>query len=171
MNIHKSVKLLLEAALGIGLVAAITPDNDPDEATATIPAGTTFIAVLEQDLATGVARAGDEFEARTVQSVRLPDGIEIPGGSVISGEVIDATDGARHAGRTPELAIRFTELVIAGDDQETVIETEQFRFGTLALGAPNEHIVVPAGRRLTIRLCRPVTVEFLPHPESVRSAE
>ena len=168
MNMHKPVKLLLGTALGIGLVAAIAPDNDP---TATIPAGTTFVVALEQDLTTGVARAGDEFDGRTIRSVRLRDGLEIPAGSVISGEVIEARDGARDPGRAPELAIRFTELVIAGDDQETVIETEQFRFGTLALGAPNEHIVVPAGRRLTIRLCRPVTVEFRPHPESVRSAE
>jgi hypothetical protein len=171
MRIRKAVKMGLGLSLGIGLVAAIIPDNDPDEATATIPAGTTFVAALQQDLTTLVAHTGDEFEVRTVQSVRLRDGVEIPAGSVISGEVIDARDGTTSAGQPPELAIRFTELVIAGDDQETEIKTEQFRFGTLALGAPARHIVVPAGRRLTIRLSKPVTVEYLPNPESIRAAE
>lgn len=171
MNIRKAAKIVIGAALLIGLVAAITPDNDPGEITATIPAGTTFIASLEQDLSTGVARVGDEFDVRTVKSVRLHDGTEIPAGSVISGEVIDARDGSSDVARSPELAIRFTELVIAGDDQETEIKTDQFRFGTLALGTHPAHIVVPAGRRLTIRLSRPVTVEYLPNPASIRSAE
>lgn len=171
MKIRKAVKIVLGGTLGIGLVAAIIPDNDPDEAIATIPAGTTFVAAMQQDLTTLVAHAGDEFEVRTVQSVRLRDGLEIPAGSLISGEVIDARDGTRSAGQAPELAIRFTELVLAGDDQETEIQTEQFRFGTLALGAPAEHIVVPVGQRLTIRLIKPVTVEYLPNLESIRSAE
>ncbi len=170
MIVTKAAGIVMGVALGIGGVAAITPDRDPGEETTTIPAGTTIVAAFEQDLATGVNRPGDEFELRTVRPVRLSGGLEIPVGSRIGGEVTDATDGGPTTG-PPGLGVRFTELVIDGDDQEIQIETEQFRFGTLALGALNEHIVVPAGRRLTIRLSRPVTVEYRPVPEPIHSAE
>ncbi len=170
MIITRAARIAMGVALGIGMVAAISPDNEPGEETTTIPAGTTIVATLEQDLSTGVNRSGDEFELRTVRPIRLSGGMEIPEGSLISGEVTDATDGGPGAG-PPELGVRFTELVIDGDDQEIEIETEQFRFGTLALAALNEHIMVPAGRWITIRLSRPVSVEYRPGPEPVHSAE
>jgi hypothetical protein len=170
MIITRAARIAMGVALGIGIVAAIAPDNDPGEETTTIPAGTTIIAALEQDLSTGINRPGDEFDLRTVRPVQLSGGMEIPEGSVISGEVTDATDGGQNAG-PPALGVRFTELVIDGDDQEIAIETEQYRFGTLALGGLAEHVILPAGRRITIRLSRPVTVEYRPGPEPIHSAE
>jgi hypothetical protein len=86
--------------------------------------------------------------------------MEIPAGSLITGEVTDA----------PGLGVRFTELVFDPDSTEVEIETELYRFGTL-VPAASDHVVIPAGQRLTIRLSRPVTVAYRPAPEPMRAAE
>lgn len=165
MTIIKAVAVAAGTALGIGGMVATVARSDRGE-TVIIPAGTTFMAVMEEDLPTGKIAPGDEFELRTVRPVRLNGGMEIPVGSQITGEVIEDDDDGIE---TPGVGVRFTELVMDGDSTEIEIQTEQFRFGTRATST--SELVVPAGRRLAIRLIRPVSVAYRPAPEPLRAAE
>ena len=168
MNIPKTLPIVIPAVLGIGIVTAVVSGRPPRERDATIPAGTTLVVALEHSVSTQRSHAGDQIELRTVQPVRLGNGAEIPEGSLISGRVTDARSGGKNAG-PPELGMRFTELVIDGDTHE--ISTEQFRFGTLGRATQSDQIVLPAGRRIKIRLSRPVTVESRPLSEQAQAAE
>jgi hypothetical protein len=152
MTTMKTMVIATAATLVVGSIAAFASGPEDGEETTTIPAGTTFIAALQENLSSTITRPDDEFELRTVRSVRINDRMDIPAGSLITGEVTDNDEG---------LGVRFTELVIEGDDQEIDISTDQFRFGTLN-GATTRHTVVPAGWQIAIRLNRPVTVEYRP---------
>jgi hypothetical protein len=156
-NAMKALGIAIPAVLVAGILAMASSDTDPDERTATIPAGTTLVAVLESQISTARSRAGDEFELRTIEPVRLRDGAEIPPGLVIHGMVTDAKRGGRLAG-VPEIGLRFVELEVDGD--EHAIRTDQYRFGTLVRHARSDHLVLPLGQRLRIRLSRPVTIEY-----------
>jgi hypothetical protein len=157
MNAMKAVGMAFPALLVTGIVAAASADNDPGERTATIPAGTTFVAVLENPISTARSHPGDAVELRTIEPVRLANGEEIPTGLIIHGVVTDAKRGD-HRAAVPEIGIRFVELEVDGD--KVAIQTDQYRFGTLITRARSDHLVLPTGQRLNIRLCRPVTVEF-----------
>jgi hypothetical protein len=157
MNTLKALGLTIPAVLVTGIVAVASSDTDPDERTATIPAGTTLVAVLSDQVSTARSHPGDAIELRTIEPVRLRDGGEIPAGLVIHGVVTDAKRGGRLAG-APEIGLRFVKLEIDGD--ELAIHTDQYRFGTLVTQARSDHLVLPLGQRLDIRLSRPVTVEY-----------
>lgn len=161
MLIARAAGIATGVTLGIGVLTAIVWGRREIEMV-TIPAGTTFVAALERDLSNDTKSSDDEFELRTVTPVRLKGGMEIPEGSEITGKVIDGPEG--------ELRVRFTELVFSEDSTEVEIRTDEFRFGTLQPVA-NDHLVVPAGQRLTIRLSRPVTVAYRSPPEPIRAAE
>jgi hypothetical protein len=160
MSITRVAGVATGLSLGAWIVAAIVSGPENGTERTTVPAGTAFVAALEQDLSTALTEPGDEFELRTVRPVHLHGGMEIPAGSLITGEVTDA----------PGLGVRFTELVFDPDSTEVEIETELYRFGTL-VPAASDHVVIPAGQRLTIRLSRPVTVAYRPAPEPMRAAE
>ena len=168
MNTTKTLPIVIPAVLAIGIATAVLSGSPPRERNATIPAGTTLVVALEQVVSTQASHPGDEIELRTVQPVRLGNGAEIPEGTLIGGLVTDARSGGTNAG-PPELGMRFTELEIDGDILE--ISTEQFRFGTLGRTAHSDQIVLPAGRRIKIRLSRPLTVESRPAPEHAPAAE
>jgi hypothetical protein len=157
MNAMKAFGIAIPALLVTGIVATASYDDDPDERTATIPAGTTFVAVLENQISTARSHPGDEIELRTVEPVRLRGGVEIPAGLVIHGIVTDTKRGGRLTG-VPEIGMRFVELEVDGDEQ--AIQTDQYRFGTLVRVARSDHLVLPFGQRLNIRLSRPVTIEY-----------
>ncbi len=167
MILIKAVAVAGAVTLGVGGLVASVVRPDRGE-TVVIPAGTTFMAVMEEDLPTGKLVAGDEFELRTVRPVRLSGGMEIPVGSRITGEVTDDADADLES---RGIAVRFTELMLAGDSTEIEIQTEQFRFGTLVQRASDVPVVVPAGKRLAIRLTRPVSVAYRPAPEPIHAAE
>lgn len=166
VNISKTLPIVIPSVLGIGIASAVVSGRPPHERHATIPAGTTLVVALEQSVSTQRSHAGDEIVLRTVQPVRLDNGAEIPEGSLISGMVTDARSGGKNAG-PPELGMRFTELEIDGDTHD--ISTEQFRFGTLGRATRSDQIVLPVGRRIKIRLSRPLTVES--RPEQAHAAE
>jgi len=160
MKRAKMLAIATASVLVVGGIVAFASGPEEGEETTTIPAGTTFFAALEQNLSTVTSRPSDKFALRTVRAVRINDRLEIPTGSVITGEVTETREG---------LGVRFTELLIEGDDQEIDISTDQFRFGTLGPQAATNHTVVSAGRQMVIRLNRPVTVEYI--PADIRSAE
>jgi hypothetical protein len=167
-NAMKALGIAIPAALVAGILAAASSDTDPDERTATIPAGTTLVAVLESQISTARSRPGDEFELRTVEPVRLADGEAIPPDLVIHGIVTDAKRGSRLTG-VPEIGLRFVELEVDGD--EVAIRTDQYRFGTLVRQARSDHLVLSRGQRLKIRLSHPVTVEYHLGSSQEQSAE
>lgn len=173
MILIKAVAVASAVTLGVGGLVATVVRPDRGE-TVVIPAGTTFMAVMEEDLPTGKLAEGDEFELRTIRPVRLNGGMEIPVGSQITGEVTDYDDEAMGEDEDigpARISVRFTELVLEGDSTEIEIQTEQFRFGTLAQRASDVPVVVPAGKRLSIRLTRPVSVAYRPAPEPIHAAE
>lgn len=154
--------IALAALLVTGIVAAASSDSDPGERTATIPAGTTFVVALETPISTARSHPGDDIEVSTVEPVRLRSGDEVPAGLVIHGVVTDARRRERPAAG-PEIGMRFLELEVDGD--EYAIRTDQYRFGTLVRMARTDHLYLPLGQRLRIRLSRPVTIEYHEVPQ------
>ncbi|MGH7614321.1 MAG: hypothetical protein ACREMW_09830 [Gemmatimonadales bacterium] len=168
INTTKTLPVVIPSVLGLGIAMAVVSNRPPRERHATIPAGTTLVVVLEQSVSTLRSHPGDEIVLHTVLPVRAGNGAEIPEGSLISGQVTDSRSGGQNDG-PPELGLRFTSLKIDGDIHE--IRTEQFRFGTLRRATQGDQIVLPVGRRIKIRLSRPLTVETRPGPEQTQAAE
>jgi len=63
-----------------------------------VPAGTRFLVRLTQPLSTKDSKAGDHFDARTLEPLVLPDGTAIRAGAEISGHV-DKVESAHAVGR------------------------------------------------------------------------
>ena len=168
----KVLWLAIVAALGM-VLAAPRQYHAP-----TLPAGTVLVAALEHSISTVDAHAGDQVELRTVHPVRLPDGGEVPVGAIIRGQVAHVQSGR---GRTaPELLLRFTTIDIARD--RYAIASVSFRVrgrrppraspalargsAGVALGtggavaSDGRELVLPAGRRLSVRLTAPATVRY-----------
>lgn len=148
INTMKALGITLPALLVTGIVATLTSDNDPDERTATIPAGATLVAVLSDPLSTARSLPGDEIELRTVEPLHVRGADDIPAGILIHGTVLEA----------PAISVRFNEMEIDGD--EHAIATEEYRFGTLVERVASRQLLLPAGERMSIRLTHPVTVEY-----------
>jgi len=147
-------------ALVIGIASAIPWDRG-----ATIPAGTTIVAALEEDVSKQDSRVGEEIELLTVGSIQLRNGALVPEGSALTGIVESVSRGARSTDAR-EVRMRFTELEIA--DQEYKISTEQYHYGTLEVPAQSgDQVVFSAGQQLTIRLSRPVAVRTRPVSDQV----
>lgn len=140
-----------------GFIAAIVPDTDPDEREVTIPAGATLVAVLADPLSTFRSLPGDEIELRTVEPLHVRGADDIPAGILIHGTVLEAVAGGR-AEEPPAISVRFNEMEIDGD--EHAIATEEYRFGTLVEQVASRQLLLAAGERMSIRLTRPVTVEY-----------
>lgn len=157
MNAMKPLGIAVPVLLVAGIFAAASSDNDPDERRATIPAGTTLVAVLADPLSTARSQPGDEIELRTIEPVHLRGADDIPAGILIHGTVLRAVAGGQ-LGEPPAISMRFNEMEVDGDEQ--TIATEEYRFGTLVERAASRHLLLPAGERMKIRLTRPVTVEY-----------
>ena len=59
INTMKALGITLPALLVTGFVATLSSDNDPDERTASFPAGATLVAVLADPLSTARSLPGD----------------------------------------------------------------------------------------------------------------
>lgn len=154
-------KLMRTAVVVLGIGFAVTAPlvRKPWEPVATIPAGTTLVAALEEDVSQEDSRVGDEIELRTVGSIHLANGAEVPEGSELTGQVTKVFAG-KHSGPS-EVGMQFTDLEIAG--KEYTISTEQYHYATFEVPAQSgEPVVFPAGQQLTIRLSRPVAVVYRP---------
>jgi hypothetical protein len=147
--------------LVIGFAVTVLLVRKPWERVATIPAGTTLVAALDEDVSQGDSRVGDEIELRTVGSIQLANGAEVPEGSELTGEVMEVY-GGKNMGPS-EVGMQFTDLEIG--EKEYTISTEQYHYATLAVPAQSgEQVVFSAGQLLTIRLSRPLAVVY--HPAS-----
>lgn len=84
---------------------------------ATAPAGLTIPVTLQTAISTQVAKEGDFVQASIGTNVQLQGLSYIPSGSVITGQVTEATSG-RMMNRSGSLGIEFTKLQLP--DGETV---------------------------------------------------
>jgi len=165
MTFMRKVLRIAVPVLVIGIASAILLIRKPWEPVATIPAGTTIIAALQEDVSKQDSRVGDEIELRTVGTIQLRKGALVPEGSELTGQVVSVNGGARSAD-SGEVGMRFTDLEIA--DEEYKISTEQYHYGTLAVPAQSgDQVVFSAGQQLTIRLSRPVAVRYRPASDQV----
>jgi len=112
---------LAVAAAGIATAAVVTTKTRT--VTATIPAGTRLIGVLNQTVSTKTNSVGQHVSLRTVDPLRLT-GATVPKGMILRGEVTHSKGGGRIAG-APELTIRFNRLDVDGRDYP--ITAEPFR--------------------------------------------
>ncbi|MGH7615363.1 MAG: hypothetical protein ACREMW_15140 [Gemmatimonadales bacterium] len=161
----------LRIAVGVsvlGIATTLLLVHKPWERVATIPAGTTIVAALEEDVSQEDSRVGDEIELRTVGSIHLANGAEVPEGSELTGEVTKVYGGRKYPGPS-EVGMRFTDLEIVG--KEYTISTEQYLYATLGVPAQSgEQVVFSAGQQLTIRLSRPVAVRSRPVSDAAVAA-
>lgn len=160
MTFLRKVSRVAVPAVGIGIASAILVTCKPWVPVATIPAGTTLVAALEQDVSKQDSRIGDEIELRTVGSIQLRKGTLVPEGSELTGQVMKVLGGARGSD-SGEVRLQFTEIEIAGEEYK--ISTDQYSYGILEVPARSgEPVVFSAGQQLTIRLSRPVAVRYSP---------
>jgi len=114
--------------LGIALLGAVAVTMATGAGTrmvdATIPAGTTLVASLQGTISTENGEAGTPVRLELVEDLPLGEGLVVPAGSSIRGEVTHSKGGGRVAG-APELTLRFNELSIGGS--EYPISAEPFR--------------------------------------------
>jgi len=89
-----------------------------------IPAGTTIVAELKNTISTENGEAGTPIRLETVSEVSLGEGLVLPAGVEIRGEVTHSKGGGRVAG-APELTLRFNEISVSGTDHR--ITAEPFR--------------------------------------------
>jgi hypothetical protein len=123
--LSKMMKLGLAAVGGVAVVAAIALGRSRGTHIATIPAGTTLVATLDEAVSTEHARPGDVVRLHTIAPIRLDGGrTEIPSGVVVQGTVTESKSGGRIAG-APVLALRFTDVVVDGGRRS--IDAEPYR--------------------------------------------
>lgn len=109
-----------------GLLAATVARNAIGTVRAKIPAGTRLVAALDHTVSTARTEPGDPVQLRTVKPLELADGVTVPAGIVIEGEVVRARGGGRLAG-APALTIRFTTLALQGQRQEIAADPLRVR--------------------------------------------
>ena len=121
----KTMKLGLAAVGGVAVVAAVALGRSRGIHVATIPAGTTLVATLDEAVSTEHARPGDVVRLHTIAPIRLDGGrTTIPSGVVVQATVTESKGGGRIAG-APVLALRFTDLVVDGGRRS--IDAEPYR--------------------------------------------
>lgn len=168
--------LAITVTLGAAIGGAVAGEYRTEALT--LPAGTVLVAALEHPITTVDAHAGDVVELRTVHPVRIPDGGEIPLGALIRGEVMHVRSGRGRV--TPELMLQFTTIEIDADryaiasaalhvtgrrqPRRTPTATPGAAGVALGSGATiatdGRELLLPAGRRLTVRLTAPAEVRY-----------
>lgn len=121
----KTMKLGLAAVGGVAVVGAVALGRSRGMHVATIPAGTTLVATLDQAVSTEQVRPGDVVQLHTIAPIRLDGGrSEVPSGVVVRATVTESKGGGRIAG-APVLALRFTDVVVDGGRH--AIDAEPYR--------------------------------------------
>lgn len=116
------VGLLVIGAVAVAIASGA--GGGAREVDATVPAGTSFVAALGSTISTENGEAGTPIRLETTESVDLGQGMIVPTGVTIRGEVTHSKGGGRVAG-APELTLRFTEMTVNGTDYQ--ISAEPFR--------------------------------------------
>jgi len=118
----------IAAGLGLLLVGAVAvavaTSSGNKMVEVTIPAGTTIVAALQNTISTENGEAGTPIRLETVDALSLGEGLALPAGVEIRGEVTHSKGGGRVAG-APELTLRFNEMSVSGTDHR--ITADPFR--------------------------------------------
>lgn len=118
--------LTAAAALAAGCKdSGISGKSSSKASRETVASGTVFTAALQSQVATNTSNIGDRIALRVVDPVRVGDGIVIPSGATVNGEVTHVNAAGRVNG-APELTLRFQELVMP-DGRRYPIRCEPFR--------------------------------------------
>jgi hypothetical protein len=120
----KTMKLGLAAVGGVAVIAAVALGRSRGTHVATIPAGTTLVAALDQEVSTANVHPGDMVRLHTVAPIRLGANVQIPAGVAVRATVTESKGGGRIAG-APVLALRFTDVVVDGGRH--AIDAEPYR--------------------------------------------
>jgi hypothetical protein len=78
-----------------------------------VPAGTEGKIILLDNLSAGKSQAGDAFQARLIEPVKLASGVVIPEGTILSGNVVKRTP-PRMLSRAGSLFLSFNGLQLPG---------------------------------------------------------
>jgi LssY-like putative type I secretion system component LssY len=137
-----AVWVVLEPALGLSepqnlawnLPAPHSAKSEPE----TIPAGTTIFTRLENSVSTASSHLHSPVSARVVRDVTGPDGVLIPVGSSLDGEIETLIPSSSPTDRA-KLLLKFTSLEIPGQKPAELaahlIEIENAREKVLPTGA------------------------------------
>jgi hypothetical protein len=118
------IALAVATVGGAGALVAVMATR-PAAVSVTIPADTRIVTSLDGSITTESARVGDAVGLTTIEPIELGDGLLVPKGQALKGEVTHAKGGGRIAG-APELTVRITRLEV--DGKEHTIATTPFRF-------------------------------------------
>jgi hypothetical protein len=88
----------------------------------TIPAGTTLPVILDTGVGSDISRIESPVNAHLARAITIGGRTVLASGSRVSGVVTDATRSGRVKGRA-HVAMRFTSLTPAGDDERYRIQT------------------------------------------------
>ena len=110
----------------VGLLAATVARSAGGTVHAKIPAGTRLVGALDNAVSTARNEPGDLVHLRTVKPLELAEGVTVPEGIVIEGEVVRAKGGGRLAG-APALTIQFKSVSLQGHRQEIVADPLRVR--------------------------------------------
>jgi hypothetical protein len=92
----------------------------------TIPSGTRIVAKLDEAVSTRKNEVGDRIELTSSEPIEIDDGVEIPEGVHLIGEVTHVEGGGRLGG-APELTLRFREIGLEGRSYDIVAEPFRVR--------------------------------------------
>ena len=118
------IALALATLGGAGALVAVMATRQA-AVTVTLPADTRIVASLDGSITTESARVGDAVALTTIEPIELGDGLLVPKGQALKGEVTHAKGGGRIAG-APELTVRITRFELEGEDY--AIAATPFRF-------------------------------------------
>jgi hypothetical protein len=106
----------LEATLPTSEFVAAAADSEspaPQSRPVMLAAGTTAKVILLGGVSAGKSRAGDSFQARLVEPVRLDSKVVLPEGTLLQGKVVRSTP-PRVLSRAGSLRLAFTDLMLPG---------------------------------------------------------
>mgnify|MGYP001815060902 CR=1 FL=1 len=95
--------------------ATPVPTPTPAPIDVTVASGTLVTVEFEDKLSSHESTEGQEFTARVVEPVSVPQGIAIPAGSVVTGKVIEAKP-AKKVGGSSRLNVEFTTIRLPAGD-------------------------------------------------------
>ncbi len=124
----KIIAIILSLAV-VGVVAANVmtgggPGGGPSEVDVTISTGETIVGALDRGITTEGGETGTPVGLTLSEPMDLGGGHFLPEGTRVRGEVTHTQGGGRMGG-APELTIRFSTLVVDGEDYS--IQAEPFR--------------------------------------------
>src|ERR1051326_7542662 len=150
------IALLFLAAVGV--VTATMVSRKARTRVVTIPAGTRFVAALQQTVTTEHGQVGERVELKSAEPLPIAGGGTIPAGAAVHAEAIPPRGGGEIGGGAVAGGIVGA---LAGNTLKGAAVGAVLGTG-VAVATKGNQIVLPAGRRLRIHLLEPVKVSFRP---------